>query len=61
MSGLRLSRTSAERLYQWRKEPTDNEQGWIEFIRLISKDTDPAPTLERVQRLREVFAEAPTS
>lgn len=34
---------------------TPNEVGWIEFIRLASSDTDPAPTLDRVQLLRQVF------
>lgn len=31
---------------------SDNERAWIGFIRLISKDTDPAPTLARVQGVR---------
>lgn len=31
---------------------TDNERAWVGFIRLISKDTDPAPTLARVQGVR---------
>jgi hypothetical protein len=34
---------------------TANERGWIEFIRLVSNDTDPPPTLERVQALRRIF------
>lgn len=34
---------------------TPNELAWIEFIRLASGDTDPAPTLDRVQRLRQIF------
>ncbi|TPN53908.1 hypothetical protein FJ978_07315 [Mesorhizobium sp. B1-1-7] len=34
---------------------TPNEFAWIEFIRLVSGETDPAPTLERVQLLRQVF------
>jgi hypothetical protein len=34
---------------------TANERAWIEFIRLISGDADPAATLARVQRLRLVF------
>ena len=35
---------------------TANEFAWIEFIRLISRDADPAPTLRRVQRLRMLLA-----
>jgi hypothetical protein len=31
---------------------TDNERAWVGFIRLISNDTDPAPTLARVQGVR---------
>lgn len=31
---------------------TENERGWVEFIRIISEDTDPPPTLEGVQALR---------
>ena len=31
---------------------SENEKAWIGFIRLISKDTDPAPTLARVQGVR---------
>lgn len=38
-----------------------NEQAWIDFIRLITLDSDPAPTLRRVQRLRGVFAKDSTS
>lgn len=34
---------------------TPNELAWIEFLRLASGDTDPAPTLDRVQRLRQMF------
>ena len=34
---------------------TRNEVGWIEFIRLISNDADPALTLARVQGLRVVL------
>ncbi len=31
---------------------TKNERAWIGFLRLITVDTDPAPTLKRVQALR---------
>lgn len=34
---------------------TPNEAEWINFIRLASGDTDPAPTLNRVQRLQQIF------
>lgn len=34
---------------------TSNERNWIEFIRLASGDTDPPPTLDQVQRLRQIF------
>lgn len=34
---------------------TLNELAWIEFMRLASGDTDPVPTLDRVQRLRQIF------
>ncbi|QKC63045.1 hypothetical protein EFV37_12575 [Mesorhizobium loti] len=44
--------------HRWRTAETSitpNEFAWIEFIRLVSGETDPAPTLERVQLLRQVF------
>ncbi len=31
---------------------SENERAWIGFIRLISKGTDPAPTLASVQGMR---------
>ena len=34
---------------------TPNERFWLEVIRLASWDSDPAPTLERVQKLRMIF------
>lgn len=34
---------------------SENERAWIGFIRLVSMDSDPAPTLSRVQSLRRVF------
>ncbi|MFI0849673.1 hypothetical protein [Mesorhizobium sp. IMUNJ 23232] len=36
-------------------ELTENERAWIEFIRLASRDSDPNPTLERVQQLQKMF------
>lgn len=38
------------------RDLTRNERAWIEFLRLASSDTDPPPTLDRVQRLRAIFA-----
>lgn len=32
---------------------TEHERAWIGFLRLITNDTDPAPTLARVQALRQ--------
>ena len=40
---------------------TENERAWIGFIRLISKDTDPAPTLARVQGVRLVLLGRPNT
>jgi len=37
------------------REITPNERFWLEVIRLASCDVDPAPTLERVQKLRRIF------
>ena len=34
------------------RQLTVNELAWVEFILLISRDADPAPTLRRVQMLR---------
>jgi hypothetical protein len=34
---------------------TPNEREWIEIIRLATFDSDPSPTLDRVQKLRQVF------
>ncbi|WP_286908644.1 hypothetical protein [Roseovarius sp.] len=36
------------------EELTQNERGWIVFLRMIALDRDPAPTLRRVQLLRRV-------
>jgi hypothetical protein len=33
---------------------TDNEKGWVEFIRIISNGRDPCITTERVRALREL-------
>jgi len=34
---------------------TQNELAWISFIRIASYDTDPPPTLRRVQVLRRLL------
>ncbi|KNX39836.1 hypothetical protein ROTO_36300 [Roseovarius tolerans] len=33
---------------------TVNERDWLVFLRMISLDRDPAPTLRRVQLLRRI-------
>jgi hypothetical protein len=38
---------------------TENEKFWIEIIRLTTWDTDPSPTLELTQKLRQVFRTRP--
>jgi hypothetical protein len=37
------------------REITPNERLWLEVIRLASWDSDPPPTLEKVQKLRMIF------
>ena len=39
----------------WERAITPNERAWLEIIRLSSHDTDPAPALETVQALRQIF------
>jgi hypothetical protein len=39
---------------------TENECAWIEFIRLISGDTDPVPDLISVQTLRLALRRKPS-
>lgn len=36
---------------------SQNEMAWIDFLRLVSCDSDPAPTLRLVQALRRVIEE----
>lgn len=36
------------------KDLTENERSWLEFLRMISLESDPAPTLRRVQLLRRI-------
>jgi hypothetical protein len=40
-------------------EITPNERFWLEVIRLASWDSDPVPTLEKVQKLRMIFQTRP--
>lgn len=50
---------SRERLPRLDLRPlTPNERFWLEVIRLSSWDSDPGPTLERVQQLRRIFEPA---
>ena len=35
---------------------TENERAWVGFLRLITQDSDPAPTLALVQALRRVIS-----
>ena len=37
---------------------SENERAWIEFIRVITCGSDPAPTLARVSALRALFESA---
>ena len=38
---------------------TENELAWIEFLRLVSGDRDPPPTLRLVQGVRRLLAHEP--
>ena len=38
---------------------SDNERAWIDFLRLVSCDSDPAPTLRIVQAMRLMLAASP--
>jgi len=46
---------SVMRAGSWDKPLTHNERLIIETIRLASFDSDPAPTLDLVQKLRQLF------
>ncbi|CAM3803195.1 hypothetical protein PHIN109289_10210 [Phaeobacter inhibens] len=35
---------------------TPNERAWLRFLREVSNDSDPRPTLRRVQLLRRLCA-----
>lgn len=55
-SGYDLSAEGWNRIAHIRdREITPSERFWLETIRLASRDTDPAPTLARVQKLRLIF------
>ena len=34
---------------------SQNERAWIDFLRLVSCDCDPAPNLRQVQTIRRLF------
>ncbi len=34
---------------------TRNERIWLSFLRIVSKGSDPKPTLRRIRLLRRVF------
>ena len=36
---------------------SENERAWIDFLRLVSCDSDPALTLRCVRALRQLFGE----
>lgn len=36
------------------KDLSENERSWLEFLRMISLEGDPEPTLRRVQLLRRI-------
>lgn len=51
-----LDAESWRRIAQIRdRQITPNERFWLETIRVASWDSDPAPTLEQVQKLRMIF------
>ena len=35
---------------------TEHEMGWIMFIRLLTNDSDPSPTLRAIKVLRQVLS-----
>lgn len=40
---------------------TENERAWIGFLRQVSGNSDPGPTLQLVQALRQAVLEAERS
>ncbi len=51
-----MSRSPASIFTPELQDLTENERAWVGFLRLITSDTDPAPTLARVQAMRCVFS-----
>ena len=45
----------------WSATITKNERAWIEFLRVVTGDSDPPPTLHLVQELRKTFSTEPVS
>lgn len=39
-----------------KKDLTPNERAWLRFLREVSNENDPRPTLRRVQLLRRLCA-----
>lgn len=37
------------------RDVTENEMAWIEFLRLLSRDTDPPITLAAIQIVRKLL------
>jgi hypothetical protein len=56
-----MIRTPASIFHPGLKDLTENERAWVGFLRLVTHDTDPAPTLARVQALRCVFSDSHSS
>jgi len=40
---------------------TENERAWVGFLRLLTNDTDPSPSLARIQAFRYALAQASKS
>lgn len=51
-----MSRRPASILMPDLENLTEHERAWIGFLRLISDDSDPSPTLQRVQALRHALS-----
>jgi len=54
MSGAWIS--AAEQAARRCRPLTRNELAWVELIRISSNDSDPVPTLKKVQLLRHIFS-----
>ena len=53
-----MTHAPASIFHPWLEDLTENERAWVGFLRLITQDKDPAPTLARVQALRRVFSDS---